>query len=288
MALTSPLATPLVKGILDFTIKLICITLHGQLRANTFLFSPPKSPPSFSTLTLALAITTSVAGFMKPSIQWTPNANSLYRFIPIINGVYVSRIAQRKSLAGFEAIRLALYAHETTARGGQPVIVHVPDLSRPSIYHESKPFLKNISTGPNLTVMTPSLEPHGTTRSTRRAWIVGVALELYCNKISQMPAGQAGDNCKDGEVDHGKSNGSNDQIEKVKKKERRIPLPWELLQPSLRKLGHCLLGPHRSMEIFYAASSATRSFVLRLEKVALDPTITIDYTEIEMTNVTSL
>ncbi|KAI4347671.1 hypothetical protein L6164_008462 [Bauhinia variegata] len=30
--------------------------------------------------------------------------------------------------------------------------------------------------------------------------------------------------------------------EKVKKKEGRIPLPWDLLQPILRILGHCLMG----------------------------------------------
>ncbi|XVF04998.1 hypothetical protein REPUB_Repub05bG0131900 [Reevesia pubescens] len=246
----------------------------------------------------------------------------VHRFIPIIAGVYLSRIALRKSLAGFEAIFLALYAHETTARGGLPVTVHVPDLSHPSIYHEAKQTTKNNATKLNLAVISPTLEPHGTMRSTRRARIVGVALELYYSKISQMPvtskiefcefceiwAGQNRDNnCKDGEEDHGEteSNGSNDQIEKVKKK-RRIPLPWELLQPSLRILGHCLLGPHRSKELSDAASSATRSLyekslhdidarailatssLLRLEKMALDPRANIDYTEINMANVISL
>ncbi|XWS52732.1 hypothetical protein CRYUN_Cryun11dG0095700 [Craigia yunnanensis] len=244
----------------------------------------------------------------------------VHRFIPIIAGVYISRIALRKSLAGFEAVLLAVYAHETTARGGQPITVHVPDLSHPSIYHEAKPSTKNNATELNLAVISPSLEPHRTMRSTRRARIVGVALELYYSKISQMPvtskiefcefckiwAGQTRDNCKDGGEDHDENNGSNDQIEKIKKKERRIPLPWELLQPSLRILGHCLLGPHRSKELFDAASSATRSLyerslhnidakailatgsLLRLEKMALNPKINMDYTEIEMANVITL
>ncbi|XWS73757.1 hypothetical protein CRYUN_Cryun02cG0156000 [Craigia yunnanensis] len=230
----------------------------------------------------------------------------VHRFVPIIAGVYLSRIALRKPLAGFEAILLALYAHETTARGGQPITVHVPDLSHPSIYHEAEPSVKNNATELHLAVISPTLEPHGTMRSTRRARIVGVALELYYSKISQMPvtskiefcefceiwAGQSRDNYKDDEEDHSEKIVCNDQIEKVKK-ERRIPLPWELLQPSLRILGHCLFGPHRNKELFDAASSATRSLyerslhdidtkailatssLLRLEKMALDPKINI-------------
>ncbi|XVF69356.1 hypothetical protein PTKIN_Ptkin11bG0074900 [Pterospermum kingtungense] len=243
----------------------------------------------------------------------------VHRFIPIIAGVYISRIARRKSLAGFEAILLALYAHETTARGGQPITVHVPDLSHPSIYHEAKSSTKN-STELNLAVISPTLEPQGTMRSTRRARIVGVALELYYSKISQMPvaskiefcefceiwAGKITDNnVKDDEADHNNGN-HNDEMVKVKKKEGRIPLPWELLQPSLRILGHCLLGCHRSKELYDAASSATKTLyerslhdidakailattsLLRLEKMALDPKNNIDYTEIEMKNVISL
>ncbi|XP_021278579.1 uncharacterized protein LOC110412372 [Herrania umbratica] len=241
------------------------------------------------------------------------------RFIPIIAGVYLSRISRCKALAGFEAILLALYAHETTARGDQPMTVHVPDLSQPSIYHEAKPSIKNKATELNLAVTSSTLEPHGTMRSTRRPRIVGVALELYYSKISQMPvtskiefcefceiwAGQDRENFKDGGEDHGENNGSN-EMHTVKKKEGRIPLPWELLQPTLRILGHCLLGPHGSKDLFDAASSAINSLymrslhdidakailatssLLRLEKMALDPKANIDYTEIEMANVISL
>lgn len=38
----------------------------------------------------------------------------------------------------------------------------------------------------------------------------------------------------------------------------RIPLPWELLQPVLRILGHCLLGPLNSEDVKDAASVAVR------------------------------
>lgn len=47
---------------------------------------------------------------------------------------------------------------------------------------------------------------------------------------------------------------------KTQKKEGRIPLPWELLQPVLRIVGHCLLGPNndKEKELFGAASEACR------------------------------
>lgn len=38
----------------------------------------------------------------------------------------------------------------------------------------------------------------------------------------------------------------------------RIPLPWELLQPALRILGHCLLAPLSSQEVKDAAGVAVR------------------------------
>ncbi|XP_010251648.1 PREDICTED: uncharacterized protein LOC104593479 [Nelumbo nucifera] len=198
------------------------------------------------------------------------------RFLPIIAGVYLSRVVLRVPLAGFEAVLLAIYAHETTSRGGQALTVNVPDLSHSSIYHETKVTTKNNATGINLAIFSPSLEPHGTVRSTKRARIVGVALELYYSKISHMPigskmdfcefcvawAGQDGDMYKDDQKDpseqskpqrkHGEDKGG-----------RRIPLPWELLQPALRVLGHCLMGPNDSKELKEAASAASRSLYAR-------------------------
>lgn len=43
----------------------------------------------------------------------------------------------------------------------------------------------------------------------------------------------------------------------------RIPLPWELLQPVLRILGHCLLGPLNGNDVKDAASVAVRSLYAR-------------------------
>ncbi|CAK7329198.1 unnamed protein product [Dovyalis caffra] len=257
------------------------------------------------------------------------------RFLPIIAGLYLSRIVLKKPLAGFEAILLALYAHETTSRAGQAITVSVPDLSYPSIYHESKEPPKDINSAElNLAVISPSLEPHGTVRSTRRARIVGVALELYYSKIYLMPvgskidfckfckvwSGQDGDICQDGEFEDDQENLElqddqenlefQDDQENVGKEsvhmEGRIGLPWELLQPVLRILGHCLLGPNKDKKLIAAASAACRSLysrslhdinpqailatrsLLRLSKMALDPNNNVDHTEIPVSNVISL
>ncbi|CAL5425630.1 unnamed protein product [Camellia sinensis] len=252
------------------------------------------------------------------------------RFLPIIAGVYLSRVALHKPLAGFEAVLLALYAHETTSRNGQSITVNIPDLSHSSIYHETtKSTTKNCSTELNLAVISASLEPHGTVRSTRRARIVGVALELYFSKISQMPvgskidfcefcvvwAGQNGDMYKDGpdepsEVSNdgsggGSGDGGNggDDGKSERKEEGRIPLPWELLQPILRILGHCLMGPNKDNELHEAAWGACRSLyarslhdvnpkailatgsLLRLVKMAMESNDDFDPTELSKENV---
>ncbi|RDX77986.1 hypothetical protein CR513_41804, partial [Mucuna pruriens] len=46
-------------------------------------------------------------------------------------------------------------------------------------------------------------------------------------------------------------------------KGERIPLPWEILQPALRILGHCLLGPLNSQDVKDAASFAVRCLYAR-------------------------
>ncbi|XP_052185265.1 uncharacterized protein LOC127796898 [Diospyros lotus] len=225
-----------------------------------------------------------------PSLQLV-----VLRFIPTIAGVYLSRVALRKPLAGFEAVLLALYAHETSSRNGQAITVSIPDLSHSSIYHEtSKATSKNSATELNLAVISPSLEPHGTVRSTRRARIVGVALELYYTKISHMPAsskkdfcefcaiwaGQDGDMYKDGpdaaddqdpelesqlsqQIEEGNDEAAITERPEREKKEGRIPLPWELLQPVLRILGHCLMIPTKDQELHEAACAACRSLYAR-------------------------
>lgn len=248
-------------------------------------------------------------------------------FIPIISGVYLTRVSLHRPLAGFEAVLLAVYAHETASRAGQPLTVNIPDLNHPSIYHECKEHMKNNSTSLNLSVVSPTLEPHGTVRSTRRGRIVGVALELYYSKIYQMPieskigcceffrvwAGEELDMYDEIEEDTESKlsrleGANNDGANKERKgKEGRILLPWELLQPILRILGHCLMGCEgKNEQVFDAASSACRSLyaramhdinpkailgtrsLLRLGKMGLEPKDDFDPSEIPSTKVLSL
>lgn len=116
-------------------------------------------------------------------------------------------------------------------------------------------------------------------------------------------AGQYGEIYSEGE------NGERTKKEKEKEKagkEGRVPLPWELLQPVLRILGHCLMGTKKNEELFEAASSACRSLyarslhdinpnailatgsLLRLSKLAVIAEKEIDHTEIAMNTVISL
>ncbi|KAE8022575.1 hypothetical protein FH972_008365 [Carpinus fangiana] len=102
--------------------------------------SPPKSPRSTATPTPAPAKTTSVTGSTPPSNPATRTSSSSPSASSPSSPAssYLSCVTLRKPLAGFEAVLLALYAHETTLRSGQPITVSVPDLSHPSVYHESK------------------------------------------------------------------------------------------------------------------------------------------------------
>ncbi|CAN8252492.1 unnamed protein product [Cochlearia groenlandica] len=251
----------------------------------------------------------------EPSLQLL-----VLRFVPLIAGLYLSRVPLRQPQAGFEAVLLALYAHETTSRAGQAITVNIPDLSHPSIYHESKtPTTKNNSTCLNIAVLSSTLDPHGTVRSTRRARIVGVALELYYSKISKMPRESKLNFCESC-VNWAGQNGETEQSRAViptlsedlwkdeenvaiggrsERDSGRIPLPWELVQPILRILGHCLLGrKEEDKEVSEAANKACQSLylrslhdinpkailatgsLLRLREMALDPKNQIDHTEI--------
>ncbi|KAJ4867341.1 hypothetical protein Rs2_51119 [Raphanus sativus] len=239
------------------------------------------------------------------------------RFVPLIAGLYLSRVPLRQPQAGFEAVLLALYAHETTSRAGQAVTVNIPDLSHPSIYHESsKSPSKNNSTCLNIAVVSSTLDPHGTVRSTRRARIVGVALELYYSEISRMSRESKLDFCKACEKWAG-GNGAvmiphAEEESVVARSEKdggggRIHLPWELVQPMMRILGHCLMGTKvEDREVTEAASRACQSLylralhdinpkailaagsLLRLREMALDPKNQIDQTEISNDNLLSV
>ncbi|KAI7992303.1 Protein FAM126B [Camellia lanceoleosa] len=228
-------------------------------------------------------------------------------FIPLLSGIYLSRIhsssASMPSLAGFEAVLLSLYAAETKSRAGKPVLVSIPDLSQPSLYHtpRNKPN-PNLTTQsrPSIGVLSPPLEPQIAVKSTKRACIVGVALDCYFKQISQMPSWSKLDFCRlasdwagqdcpcKSEFDNNENtietNGFSDgirvsEIDDVVEemgnfgigengtvsapKGARIPLPWELLQPVLRILGHCLLAPLNAEEVKDAASMAVRCLYAR-------------------------
>ncbi|KAM0015500.1 putative hyccin [Helianthus debilis subsp. tardiflorus] len=242
------------------------------------------------------------------------------RFLPIVAGVYLSRIALRKPLAGFEAVLLAIYAHETASRDGKPITVNISDLSHPSVYHESRQPYRNTSTEPKQVVISPGLEPQGTIRSTKRARIIGVALELYHSKIVEMPAQSKLDFCEfciiwagqDGEFykdfpNDDKTEDDQKGKESEMKKEGRILLPWEILQPMLRILGHCLMGinknKEKNKEVHEAACRACRSLYARamhdinpkailavgsLLKLIKIQKASIDHTELPVTKVIHL
>ncbi|TQD94929.1 hypothetical protein C1H46_019475 [Malus baccata] len=242
----------------------------------------------------------------------------VFSFLPLLSGLYLSRVHSLSSdspslpsLAGFEAVLLAIYAAETKARNGKPVVVSIPDLSQPSLYHTpllQKPNPLTAPTAPHqsIGVLSPPLEPQVAVKSTKRACIVGVALDSYYKHISQMPtwskidfcrflASWAGQDCSclrqfgDDDTNEPDMNpglfleGSDEidvvteemdqltmRIEKpgsngvhLEPKGSRIPLPWELLQPALRILGHCLLAPLNSQDVKDAASVAVRRLYAR-------------------------
>ncbi|XP_038989147.1 uncharacterized protein LOC103701263 [Phoenix dactylifera] len=260
-------------------------------------------------------------------------------FLPLLSGLYLSRVvaasaaaaAHQPSLAGFEAVLLALYSTEAKARAGKPLLISVPDLSQPSLYHFPRPPASTAgprgsaasapprpAAQPSIGVLSPPLEPQIAVKSTKRACIVAVALDCYYKKIALMPsrskldlcefvASWAGQDCScrfelddepnpsstsspfsspeirnffedDGGVGNaaeemgrlGIQESPNGHQCNGEEKEggrtsrgSRVPLPWELLQPVLRILGHCLLAPLNPQEVKDAASMAVRCVYAR-------------------------
>lgn len=167
-------------------------------------------------------------------------------------------------------------------------------------------------------------------RSTKRARIVGVALELYYTHIHKIPESSKIQFCQFCRVWAGHDTltapapAEEVETEAVPEPEMeeeeegstgRIPLPWEILQPVLRVLAHCLLGSNNKLigksertrtPLFQAAIAAVRSLHLRsthdinpkailatrslvtLGNMALDSGDHIDYTEIPVQTVINL
>ncbi|XP_039144008.1 uncharacterized protein LOC120281179 [Dioscorea cayenensis subsp. rotundata] len=105
------------------------------------------SPAARTALSLALSHPSSGAGD-DPLCQWlydtlqSPDLDLRLvplSFIPLVSGLYLSRVISgdgaTPSLAGFEAVLLAVYSSEVKARAGRPVLISIPDLSLPSLYH---------------------------------------------------------------------------------------------------------------------------------------------------------
>ncbi|XP_010547660.1 PREDICTED: uncharacterized protein LOC104819335 [Tarenaya hassleriana] len=276
-----------------------------------------SSPAAYSLISSALRNPTSGSG-SDPLCQWLydtyltsdpPLRLVVLSFLPLLAGIYLSRIhssdsSALPSLAGFEAVLLSIYAAEVKARSGKPILVHIPDLSQPSLYHTPRiGAMPDSPTAACVGVLSPPLEPQMAVKSTKRAGIVGVTLQCYFKEISEMPAWSklefckfaaswAGQDCPCKEKIDGdepqtlaltngfadssfnSSNGHSVEIEEefgtlaIRENGEhlssevggvRIPLPWELLQPSLRILGHCLLSPLNSQDVKDAASNAVRS-----------------------------
>uniref|UniRef100_A0A7N0ZXT9 Hyccin n=1 Tax=Kalanchoe fedtschenkoi TaxID=63787 RepID=A0A7N0ZXT9_KALFE len=285
------------------------------------------SPEVYSAVSEALSSPDSGSG-SDPLCQWLyetfqfsdPDLRLIvYAYVPLICGVYMSRVvsaptsdpsASAPSLVGFEAVLLAIYGLEVKARAGKPVVVSIPDLSQPSLYHtpREKAGSGAGSSRPVVGVVCGPLEAQNAVKSTKRAAIAGAALDCYFKQIAHMPswskvefceyvAAWAGQHCKceteldeqEEEVIDGFSEirisveGRDDEededdvvVERNGKvglgkngdssfasKGKRIPLPWELLQPVLRILGHCLLGPLNPQDVKDSASVAVRRLYAR-------------------------
>ncbi|XP_055807503.1 uncharacterized protein LOC129876178 [Solanum dulcamara] len=228
-------------------------------------------------------------------------------FIPLLSSIYLSRIYSSisTSLSGFEAVLLSLYAAETKSRGGKPILISIPDLSQPSLYHSprnptsAKSYSRssNAQNRPLVGVLSPPLEHQIAVKSTKRACIVGVALDCYYKQISHMPSWSKLDFCKfsadwagqdcpcvlefdetdansESSVEIGNGDleavseamenlGIENGYDELRPKGARIPLPWELLQPVIRILGHCLLGPLNAEDVKDAASVAVKRMYAR-------------------------
>ncbi|CAM0875088.1 unnamed protein product [Alopecurus aequalis] len=209
---------------------------------------------------------------------------AVLRFVPTLAGVYMSRAVSRKPLAGFEAVILTLYAHAVAQRGaGEAETVALPNMANPSVYHEAvKPAAAAPAAKPAkaadpdrdiVAELSPALDPHGTMRATRRARIVGAVLELYHGKLALMPLSSKVEFCAFCIAWSGKHGNDKPRVvsasatvpspEGAEEKWRRVPLPWELFQPALRIVGHCLLGPANSDELRTQAARAAQCLYLR-------------------------
>ncbi|XP_074564924.1 uncharacterized protein LOC141821396 [Curcuma longa] len=79
-------------------------------------------------------------------------------------------------------------------------------------------------------------------------------------------------------------NGLEEEEDNIHSRGSRVPLPWELLQPVLRILGHCLLAPLNSQEVRDAASVAVRCVYARASHDLLAQAILASRSLIQLNN----
>ncbi|XP_077251771.1 uncharacterized protein LOC143890995 [Tasmannia lanceolata] len=295
-----------------------------------------ESPTAYLTLSSSLSSPISGTG-SDPLCNWLYDTFQssdpdlrlvVLSFLPLLSGLYLSRISSPNppSLAGFEAVLLAIYSSECKTRAGKPLLISVPDLSQPSLYHApkyNKTLVSNShAVAPSVSMISAPLEPQIAVKSTKRGCIVAVTLDCYYKKISLMPshskldlcefaAAWAGQDCScskeiDGESEgnanleirvlegnEDKTGGVEEEMGRLKIGERRspnranghcreesrvfesrvsecrvsrgarIPFPWELFQPVLTILAHCLLAPLNPQEVRDAAAVAVRHLYAR-------------------------
>jgi hypothetical protein len=180
----------------------------------------------------------------------------------------------------------------------QPSLYHTPRTTNTS---KSGPnSAHNKQSRSSVGVLSPPLEPQMAVKSTKRAAIIGVAFDCYYKQISQMSSWSkldfcqfavdwAGQDCPcrsefdqaypqselttfsdgirdleiEGEVENMELLAINGNHETPVPKGTRVPLPWEILQPVLRILAHCLLAPLNTDDVKAAASIAVRCLYAR-------------------------
>ncbi|XWS68320.1 hypothetical protein CRYUN_Cryun04dG0080300 [Craigia yunnanensis] len=184
------------------------ITLSSLADSDRPALSLLSSPSAYSLVSSALSSPFSGSG-SDPLCQWLyetfQSSDAHLRllvlsFLPLLSGIYLSRIhsgsSSFPSLAGFEAVLLAVYSSEAKSRSGKPLLVQIPDLSQPSLYHSPRNKPVHDRSRQSVGVLSPPLEPHLAVKSTKRAIIVGTALDCYYKQVSQMPAWSKLEFCK--------------------------------------------------------------------------------------------
>ncbi|KAJ6696422.1 HYCCIN RELATED [Salix koriyanagi] len=229
-----------------------------------------SSPDAYSLLSSSLSSPSSGSG-SDPLCQWLyetylssdPNLRLVVlSFLPLLSGTYLSRIhssesSSAPSLSGFEAVLLAIYSSEVKSRAGKPVTVQIPHLSHPSLYHTPRNKLhKSQPQAPSVGVLSGPLEAQIAVKSTKRP-VIDCACQDKFNEYDDADYFLEERNMMMS------SSESEDSLGITKSKGVRIPLPWEILQPLLRIIGHCLLGPFNTQDAKDAASAAVRRLYAR-------------------------